>query len=174
MGLLQQKCGPEWHIRGYVFAINVNSGWFKSFPVEQNAVLYQQAMINANTLAEALKESKEPEAKEELFCSSCPFKGNCPKLQEGAVELPKELGEVAKKVKSLSKTEKQIKDLKNQLKEWFEGTNIQKGKVDDWTLSLVRVKGKEMADTKALKEKYPDIWNEVKTTSKPYSWVRIV
>jgi CRISPR-associated exonuclease Cas4 len=175
MGLLQEQCGEDWKVRGYIFAINVNNGWHKAFPIEQNKVLFDMAMQRANQLAEAIVNKQEPEGEEQMYCSSCPFKGDCPAVRKGAVEeLPKEVAEIVKKIKAFSSEEKKIKNLKNELKEWFKATDKSRCKADDFTVSLVNVKGKEMADVKVLKEKYPEIWEQVKTVSNGYGFVKII
>jgi len=53
MGLLQKKY-PNKQIRGYVIAIDVNSGWYKTFKVSQNQTLFDIAMNKKRNLESSL------------------------------------------------------------------------------------------------------------------------
>jgi len=176
MGLLKKQVAEKgWTVKGAILYIDPMSGWYRLFDdIVFSETMYSVAMDKAERLAIALQKGIEPEGEEQLYCSNCPFKGDCPKIVNGATELPEEISTFAKRLQSLKETEKEIKTLKTQVKRWFEETGTKKGKAGDITLSLVEVKGKETVDTKALKENHPDIWDEVKKTTDPYSWVKIV
>lgn len=176
MGLLKEKIIKKgWSVMGAILYINPMTGWSKLFDnIDFNSSIYNIAMDKAERLAEGLQNGQEPEPEEQLYCSSCPFKGNCPAITNGVTMLPEEISTFAKRLQSLKETEKEIKTLKTQVKRWFEETGTKKGKVGDITLSLIEVKGKEGVDIKKLKENHPDIWDEVKKLSAPYSWVKIV
>ncbi|MFA6195266.1 MAG: hypothetical protein WC656_01325 [Sulfurimonas sp.] len=174
MGLLQSQCNGK-KVRGYVLAIDVNTGWYKSFEVLQNKVLFNLAMNNAEALSQALLDQEEPEASIELYCSKCPFKGDCPAITKGCVEqLPKEIIEIVKKIASLSKVEKEIKSLKKQLLEFMESTNISLVRADDFTVSLMKKKGKKSVDLEMLKEMAPDIYSQVECYDRGYSYLQVV
>jgi len=173
MGLLAKNTNKS--VRGYVVAINVNTGWHETFEVKPNKVLFNMAMNNANILADALVNKQEPEATEQFYCSKCSFKGNCPAITKGVVEqLPPDVAEVVKKIAALSKVEKEIKSLKSQLKEYFEATGKTRVKADDYTVSLVSVKGKKTVDTDLLKQMMPDIYNKFETVGNGYSYVKVM
>jgi len=174
MGLLQSQCKGK-SVRGYVVAINVNTGWFKTFEVLPNRTLFGVAMTNANTLANALVERQEPEAQLELYCSKCAFKADCPAIRNATAEnLPPEIKEVVKKIAGKTAIEKEIKSLKQQLKDFMEATNIKMAKVDNNTVSLVTRKGKKTVDTELLKEFDPSLYSRLECDGDPYSFLKVV
>ncbi|MDD3468006.1 MAG: Dna2/Cas4 domain-containing protein [Campylobacterales bacterium] len=174
MGLLQsQRKGKK--VRGYVIAINVNTGWFKSFEILPNKALFDVAMANANTLANALVNRQEPEAQLELYCSKCAFKGDCPAIRKAtAEELPPDIKEVVKKIAGKTAIEKEIKSLKKQLQEFMEATGIKVAKADTNTVSLVTRKGKKTVDTELLKEFDPELYKRLECDGDPYSFLKVV
>lgn len=174
MGLLQSQCKGK-KVRGYVIAINVNTGWFKTFEVLPSKALFDVAMANANTLAEALVKKEAPEGSAELYCSKCAFKGNCPVITRMTQEnLPKDVVEVVKKLATKTAVEKEIKELKRQLQEFMEATGINIAKADNHTVSLVKNRGKKSADMDLLKKCAPDIYEKVECYSGAYSYLKVV
>lgn len=86
-------------LRAYVVAINLNTGWFKSFEINHNQTFEKLAIENAQLLANSLLNKEEPAPSEQLYCSTCPHKKTCPlmmKKSEGS-ELSGDLLEVGKK-----------------------------------------------------------------------------
>ncbi|MGE4517771.1 MAG: Dna2/Cas4 domain-containing protein [Arcobacteraceae bacterium] len=174
MGLLQSQCKGK-KVRGYLIAINVNTGWFKTFEVLPDKALFDAAMANANTLANALVERQEPEAQLELYCSKCAFKGDCPAIRNATAEtLPEEIKEVVKKIAGKTAIEKEIKSLKKQLQEFMEATGIRLAKADNNTVSLVTRKGKKTVDTELLKEFDPELYARLECEGDPYSFLKVV
>lgn len=174
MGLLQSQCKGK-KVRGYVIAINVNTGWFKSFEILPNKALFDVAMANANTLANALVNRQEPEAQLELYCSKCVFKADCPAIRNASAEdLPNEIKEVVKKIAGKTAIEKEIKSLKKQLQEFMEATGIKIAKADANTVSLVTRKGKKTVDTELLKEFDPELYKHLECDGDPYSFLKVV
>lgn len=174
MGLLQDKCKGK-KVRGYIIAIDVNTGWYKTFEVLQNNTLFQLAMNNAETLAEALVSKQEPEATVELYCSKCSFKGNCPAITKmTANELPKEVTELVEKIASRTAVEKEIKSLKKQLQDFMEATQIKIAKSGNHTVSLISNKGKKSVDTDLLKQVAPDIYSQVECYDDGYNYLKVV
>lgn len=176
MGLLKSQCDKEnKNIRGYVIAIDVNTGWYKAFSVNPNKVLFDMAMNNANILADGLVNKKCPNGEEQLYCSSCSFKGDCPAINRGAVEqLPNNVKEVVEKIKTLNNVEKEIKSQKALLKEYMVATDKTKVKSNDFTVSFVNVKGKDGIDVKRLKDEKPEIYNEYYKQQNGFSYVKII
>jgi len=173
MGLLHSQHKDK-IIRGYVVAVNVNTGWHETFEVKPNKVLFEMAINKANILADALVKQQEPEATEQLYCSQCAFKGDCPVITKGVVEqLPEDVKEIVKKIKDLSSVEKEIKSLKSQLKEYMKATEKTRVKADDYTVSLVSVKGKKTVDTDLLKQMMPDVYNQFATVGRGYSYIKV-
>lgn len=174
MKLLQKKY-PQKEIRGYVMALNVNTGWHESFDVEQNDVFYELAMKKANILADAVVNRCEPEGEVQLYCTKCEYKGNCPAITKMTTEnLPKDVVEVVKKLAAKTAVEKEIKVLKRQLQEFMESTGIEIAKADNHTVSLVKNRGKKSADIELLKKCAPDVYAQVECYSGGYSYVKVV
>lgn len=174
MGLLQSQCKGK-KVRGYVVAIDVNSGWFKTFEVLPNKALFDVAMDNANILANALVESSEPEADVQLYCSKCAFKGDCPAITNiTAQQLPKDVQEVVDFIAKKSSIEKEIKAAKKQLQEFFEATNTRMAKAGDKTVSLVKNKGKRSVDLDLLQAYAPDVYANVLCDDEGYSYIKVV
>lgn len=174
MGLLQSQCKSK-KVRGYVVAIDVNSGWFKTFEVLPNKALFDVAMDNANILANALVECSEPQADVQLYCSKCAFKGNCPAITNiMAQQLPKDVQEVVDFIAKKSSIEKEIKAAKQQLQEFFEATNTRMAKAGDKTVSLMKNKGKKSVDLELLQSCAPDVYTQVLCDGDGYSYIKVV
>lgn len=175
IGLLQKQY-PNKKVRGYVFAINVNNGWHKAFPVEFSKVLFDMVMAKANELAQHIIDGTCPVGTEQLYCSSCAFKGRCQTLSRGKElqKLPEDVVKIVERIKSLTKVEKEIKTLKTQLKEFMEATDLQRVKADDYTVSLVKIKGKKTVDTDMLKQMMPDVYSEFECNGTGYSFVKVI
>jgi len=81
---------------------------------------------------------------------------------------------VVKKIKTLSSIEKEIKSQKALLKDFMIATNKTRVKSDDFTVSLVNVKGKNGVDINRLKQEEPEIYNRFYKQQNGYSFVKIV
>jgi len=176
MGLLKPQCDKQSKkVRGYILAMDVNTGWYKTFEVMPNETLFNIAMDKANTLANSLVNKVCPNGEEQLYCSSCSFKGDCPAVTRGAVEsLPEDVAQVVHKLQFLKSTEKEIKSLKEQLKDFFIATEKTAAKADNYTVRLTTVKDTFVADVKLLQSKYPEIFEKVKKIKKGYNSVKII
>lgn len=174
MHLLKQK-HPERVIRGYIVAIDVNTGWFDTFEVKPNQTLLNIAMDNANILAEALEKNVEPVAEVQLYCSKCPYKTNCPAITKMTNQhLPADIQYVIDRLSSLNAIDKEIKSLKKQLQGYMEATNTQIAKSGNNTVSLHHNKGRETVDVELLKAVAPDIYEKVKCDGDGYSYIKVV
>jgi len=156
------------NVRAYIVAINLNTGWFKSFEIERNKNLTQIAIDNAETLVKALKENKEPQAKEQLYCSTCPHKATCPLMNKGINEekaLQGDLLEVGKKLIELNakkkELEKELDEKKTIIEEYMRAFELKKLKVDESFISLSNDTQSTSFDTKALQTKEPELYNEL-------------
>lgn len=175
MGLLKRK-HPNKKVRAFVFAINVNNGWHKPFEIEFNKMLFNMVLSKADEIAQHIIDGTCPIGKEQLYCSSCPFKGKCKTLSKGEdlQNLPKEIVKVVKKIKSLTKTEKEIKALKTQLQQFMEATNLKRVKADDYTVSLITRGNGKSIDTELLQQMMPDIYSQFECNNKGFSFVKVV
>lgn len=166
---------PNVDVRGYVVAINVNTGWHETFEIKPNSMLRDISLQRANTLAEALVSKIEPEAEVQLYCSKCDFKANCPavtKLTQNT--LPEDVQKVVEYIAEKAYVEKEIKAAKKQLEEFFEATGMKYAKAGDKTVSYHTNSGKETIDIQLLKAMYPDIYEQVKCRDKGYSYIKVV
>jgi CRISPR-associated exonuclease Cas4 len=174
MDLLQKQCGSGWKVDGMILVINPMSGWYDIFEAKPNKVLADMAMDRANQLAKALQFNEEPVAEEQLYCSSCGYKSNCPAIAQNAETLPDDVKLVASKLLGHRQAEKEIKSLKKQLTEFFEATGKTRGKIDNTIMSLVKIKGKDGVDTSRLKQEEPEIYNRYYKQQNGYSFVKII
>ena len=174
MGLLQKE-NPNKSVRGYVIAINVNTGWHETFNIPPNKALFDIAMSRVNILADALVSKTEPKAEVQLYCSKCAFKQNCPAITKMTEEtLPADVTKIVSKIAKNKAVEKEIKELKSQLKGFMESTNISVAKTENTTVSLVKRKGKKTVDTELLQQVAPDIYAQVECYGNGYSYLKVV
>lgn len=160
-------------IRGIIIALNINTGIAQEFHIQPNATLLDVALTRAKRLWKAMQEREEPQGEISDLCAYCPFKGSCETLREGAEALPSEIIQMALRLKELSATEKEVKEIKENLKAYMEAAKIKKALAGELTLSLVSYKGRESVDTKKLKESFPDIAMQVTKVGEGYSTLKV-
>ncbi|MCR2108556.1 PD-(D/E)XK nuclease family protein [Campylobacter upsaliensis] len=153
------------NIRAFVVAINVNTGWFKSFEIERNEALTQIAFEKAKKLSLALQSKVEPEAEIQLFCGVCPHKATCPLMLKGANELNGELLSVAQSLILLNAKKKELEseldEKKAILEEYMRSHNAKKLQVNDSFITLSNDTTSTSFDTKALQKDNPDLYEEL-------------
>ena len=178
MGLLmqQQKRKRKYkEIRAYIIALDVNSGWYKTFEISPNKALFDIAMSRVDILANALVSKTEPAAEVQLYCSKCAFKHDCPAITKMTEEnLPADVAEIVSKLVKVKEVEKEIKEMKNQLKSFMESTKISIAKAGNNTVSLVKRRGKKTVDTDLLQQVAPDIYAQVECHGDGYSYLKVV
>jgi len=164
MGLLKKTTGKN--VRGYILALDLNSGSLMEFSVEFDEGLFNVALQKAEALANAMLTDELPEPEEQLYCSSCPFKSKCPlfnKVDEeiknkeilSNIELLKELEAQKKEI------EAQIKVIKNDLEAFFKEKGINKAKVGDFVVSISADSSYVTIDTTKLKKEAPELFDEL-------------
>jgi CRISPR-associated exonuclease Cas4 len=173
MGFLQEA-NPDKKVRGYVVAFDLNSGEAREWAMEPNPILFDLAKERGTFLWNALQKGEEPEGEPSDLCAFCSFRHNCTTLRNGAEELPKEIAEMAQKVKSLASAEKEAKTLKDQIKVFMEDAGIKKGTAGDITLSLAHYKGREMINAVKLKQDEPEMYSAYVKIGEPYSVLKII
>jgi len=175
MGLLQEQCGNKWTVNGLIFVISTESE-YGIFPVEQNKTLFDMAMQRADVLADAIKKGIEPEAEIQAYCSMCPFKGDCKAVSKGVdKQLPFNIKSSIRKLKTLQKAEKEIKNIKETVKSFMETTNTFVAKCDDTTVSLCKNSGdKYSLDVNRLRVEEPEMYAKYRKESQGSSWLRII
>lgn len=175
MGLLQEQCGNKWTVNGLIFVVSTESE-YGIFPVEQNKTLFDMAMQRADVLADAIKKGIEPEAEIQAYCSMCPFKGDCKAVSKGVdKQLPFNIKSSIRKLKTLQKAEKEIKNIKETVKSFMETTNTFVAKCDDTTVSLCKNSGdKYSLDVNRLRVEEPEMYAKYRKESQGSSWLRII
>lgn len=175
MGLLQEQCGNKWTVNGLIFVISTESE-YGIFPVEQNKTLFDMAMQRADVLADAIKKGIEPEAEIQAYCGMCPFKGDCKAVSKGVdKQLPFNIKSSIRKLKTLQKAEKEIKNIKETVKSFMETTNTFVAKCDDTTVSLCKNSGdKYSLDVNRLRVEEPEMYAKYRKESQGSSWLRII
>jgi CRISPR-associated exonuclease Cas4 len=172
--LLSRKY-PDVDVRGYIVAINVNTGWFDTFKVKPNQVFRDISLQRVDILAEALVNKVEPEAEVQLYCTKCEFKDSCPAITKMTNEhLSKDVQHVVDRIASLKDVEKEIKSLKKQLQEFMEATDLKIARSGKNTVALNHNRGKETVDVELLKAMYPDVYEQVKCRDKGYNYIKVV
>ena len=159
--------------RGYIVAMNLNTGELLDFKIEFNQTLYEAALKRADTLWDSLERNIEPKGEVSDLCPYCPFKGKCDTLNKGAEELPKEIIEMINEYKKAKEAAKKEKMLKENIKAYFEAANIKKGKGDGTVVTVSARKGRAGFDYDELQEKYPEIYEEFKKPGSEYIVLKI-
>jgi CRISPR-associated exonuclease Cas4 len=186
LGLLKasfQRKGLNKPVRGIIAVMDVNTGWAKEFHIADNETLLAIALNRAKTIWNAVKGSQS-EAKDEnanaidgelgALCGYCPFKGQCQTLRSGATELPDQIAAKVNRLKELSKTEKEMKSLKAEIKSYLEAATIKKATAGSIAIAIVPCKGKPSIDTDKLKELVgEDVVSECVSESDGYSYLRV-
>jgi len=169
------KASSQSQIRSYIVAINLNSGFYKTFEIDFNGSLSKIALEKANILANALKNNRCPDGEMQLYCSKCPFKSNCETISKGVEEqLPLDIKSLVNKLKSFQSIEKDMKRCKDELKSFLETTNINVAKCDNTTVTLCQNSGSYTIDLTRLKVEEPSIYEKYRVQTKKYSYLRII
>jgi CRISPR-associated exonuclease Cas4 len=175
MALLQKQCGPSWTVGGKILVIDPMSGWYEVFETPPSKALQDLAFQRVETLANAIKSRQCPDGEEQLYCSKCPFKKDCPAITRGIAEqLPKDVQQIVKQIANLSAAEKLIKAQKQQLKDFMEATEKIGVKAGDTTIRYVSVKGKDGVDIPSLRMEMPEVYKKYYKREEGYSYIRII
>jgi CRISPR-associated exonuclease Cas4 len=173
MALLQKTTTKK--IRSYVIAIDLNTGWLKPFEIDYNPYFASVAEKRTSILAKALLNKEEPQAEEQLYCSRCEFKANCPAHTMAiSKEVPQELQQQFSKLLAFRPHEKQVKNLKKQIAAYMDAIGVQQLTLGNHKITKVDVAGKEVVDYSQLKAMYPEASNNVKVKRDGYSFLKII
>ena len=174
MGLLQKRF-PNKKVSGYVVAINVNTGWYKTFHVSPNITLFNIAMKKANDLSFALQLDVEPKAELQNYCSQCPFKDGCPAIcSHVPVQLPHDLIKDIEEIGRHNNTIKRISSLKNKVMSFMKATNNKIVKANNTTISLVTKTNEYEMDIARFKIEEPELYSKYRKDSNTYSYLNII
>ena len=170
MGLLMQENGCNDNVEAYVLAMDLNSGWLKTFHIEFDDALFELCLSKAQHIGDAMKGLVEPKAIVQYYCGSCPFKMSCPKQGQFAEDLPEDLKMDLEFIKKSKKMAKESKLRENRVKNYLVNMGIKKGK-DTCSDTVVSVREQETSrfDVKRFAEEHPDLYKEYLNTSSGYS-----
>ena len=162
MGLLMQDGCNSNEIEAYVLAMDLNTGWLKSFKVEFSDALFEVCLGKAEHIEESLLGKCEPKAVIQNYCGTCPFKMKCPKQGKFSEELPDDLKtdlEFIKKSKAMAK-ESKLREAR--VKNYLVEMGIKSGKDENTsTVVSVRKQTATRVDAQQLKFLYPEIYEEL-------------
>ena len=160
MGLMLEQC--DHHVEAYVLAIDLNSGWMKTFHFEFDDDLFEICLSKAQHLEDSMKGLCEPKAIPQFYCGSCPFKMQCPKQGQFAEDLPYEVKMDLEFIKKSKAMAKEAKQREARVKNYLLDMGIEAGK-DESSQTVVSVKKQtaNRVDINLLKQTYPNIYEEM-------------
>lgn len=132
---------PEKEIRGYLLALDLNAGTYRTFgPYDPSDEVFAYLQDKGRTIMIAVETGEEPLPAPGLLCGPCPHRDDCPAHELGQ-ELPIEVAALAENYLLLNEeknqAEKRMKPLKQNLLE-FAGERY-KGHSLSCTLSVSKV-----------------------------------
>ena len=155
---------PNAEIKGSIFVMDLNAGKY----VEFNGFTPSQEIFDA--LLERAKEiwnyvkSKQKDnlpVEPGFVCNSCPFRNSCPAFSGD--EVPEDVKKAVEEYLRCLEEEKKIKAKKEEIKKQIiglTGTNFS-ASFDGHKLTVREIE-REYADSRMLKEKYPEVYEDVK------------
>ncbi|WP_456470026.1 Dna2/Cas4 domain-containing protein [Caminibacter sp.] len=152
------------NVRGYVVALNINTGEIRDFEVAYDENLVQLALKRAKNLWEALQKGEEPEAEEQLYCSKCPHRKNCPVYMKGVINqniLMPEVEKIVSLEQEKKELEKELKAKKEEVLKYLEAKNIKKAKVSDFVVTVTNSSEYTTIDTQKLKKDNPALYEKL-------------
>lgn len=167
MGLMLEQCDHA--VEAYVLAIDLNSGWLKTFNIEFNDDLFELCLSKAQHIEDAMKGLCEPKAIIQNYCSTCPFKMQCPKQGRFAEDLPEDIKMDLEFIKKSKKMAKESRLRENRVKSYLINTGVSLGK-DTRSNTVVSVKEQETSrlDIERLKSEEPEIYKRFLNTTSSY------
>ena len=162
MGVVKSNF-PDADVKGVIFCINVNTGEYKFFSIEDYSEELFKAQLNkAEYIWDAIEKGEKDNLDTDVtpLCAYCKFKKDCPEFSGDSV--PDEVVELVEKYKSISKEIKKMNEKKDEVKNEIIGIIG-----DECTLKFDghKVVSKpvvsEYIQSRKLKEKYPDVYKDV-------------
>lgn len=172
LGLLKAMTGKD--VRGKILAFNLNTGLAHEFDIYFNRSLFHIAVERATHLWESLKANVEPKGECGDLCSVCPFKDRCETLRGvNPHALPEDITAGLDELDTLKQYVKKEKEVKENIKAFFEASGLKKGVSKDKTVTYSTRKGRETVDILKLKEIAPDILPLVLKDGEEYGILKI-
>lgn len=156
---------PGWEISGSILAIDLNSGQWQEFNGFAPQELVFEVLLNKGIhIWDCLEnQTLEPVVERGLLCDHCPYRIGCPAFAD-EVLIPVEIVRMAQGYLACqsqrAQTERALKKFKEDILS-FTGCNF-RGSAQDIVLSTFEVAPSELVDAALLKQKYPEIYEEVK------------
>ena len=168
MGLLQQE-GCEHEVEAYVLAMDLNTGWLKTFYIEFDDYLFETCLGKAQHIEEAMKGKVEPKAIIQNYCSTCHYKMECPKQGQHAQDLPEDVKADLEFIKKSKAMAKESKLRENRVKSYLVNMSIESGRdIESNTVVSVREQNTSKFSTYDFKIAYPELYKEFTNTSSFY------
>lgn len=172
MGLLEMD-QPGLEIGGSILAIDLNTGqWHEFNSYRPSKALFEHLTLKGRHIKFSLASGgKHAVAEPGLLCGCCHYRSDCPSLLDAAEKLPKEVELLALQYLEASQSKKESDTRLKKLKKdifGFTGTRF-RGASDSLFITASEVGPSESVDIHALKEKYPEIYEEVKTERAGYA-----
>lgn len=171
MGIVGQRY-PKADVKGCIFVIDLNSGEYTEFEVLPNKQIFDSLYKKAERLLELWEKNSVDEAKpeESMLCGYCDYRSDCPKFHSGQDAVPEELLRMAQRYLELSAEKKEIEDKLEAIRkeildycgESFNGSS------EGITIKVSKVADSLIVDSRKLKEKYPDIYENVTKVKSGY------
>lgn len=159
MGLLMQDC--DHNVEAYVLAMDLNTGWLKTFKIEFDDALFELCLSKATHLIEALRGECEPKAIIQNYCSLCPFLMECPKQGKLAEEIPEDIKADIEYIKGFNAMKKGIDAKKRRVKDYLVNTGIELAKNSDAeTVVSLKEQKSSRFDTARFKKEHPELYAE--------------
>lgn len=157
MGLLLAD-DPSQEIEAYVLAMDLNTGWLKTFKIEFDDNLFELCLGKAVHIIDALKGNCEPRAIIQNYCGSCHLLMQCPKQGLHATELPVDIDADVDFIKKSKEMQKESKLREARVKEYLVNTGVEKSKSENCN-SVVTVKEQESTrfDLERFRLDYPEL-----------------
>ena len=173
MGMMLEQCNYE-NLEAYVLAIDLNSGWLKTFKIEFDDSLFELCLSKAQHIIDAMRGQTEPIAIIQYYCSSCPFKMSCPKQGEFAEDLPEDVKADLEFIKKSKEMAKESRLRENRVKSYLINMGIEIGKdTRSNTVVSVREQKSSRFNVEDFKLDNPDLYNKYLKTSSYHKMIVI-
>ena len=167
MGLMLEDCDHK--VEAYILAMDLNTGWLKTFPIEFDDTLFEHCLKKAEHLEDAMKGLVEPKAIIQNYCGMCHLKMTCPKQGQFAEDLPEDIKKDLEFIKKSKNMAKESKQREQKVKEYLVNTGISQAK-DTCSETVVSIREQETSrfNTTAFARDYPELHTEYLNTSSSY------
>lgn len=172
MGLLKLNF-PDAEIGGSILAVDLNAGkWSEFNNYKPNELLFKHLVEKGQGIKYALDAKKaDVDAEPSLLCGFCNYCGNCPAHLNDVCDVPEEVEILAQQYLQVNQDKKEndnrLKKLKSDIF-GFTGPKF-KGASESLFITAMEVGPSETVDIRALKAKYPQVYEEVKSERAGYA-----